>query len=56
MHSNTCSFLRSDREMLCCTGNFAGLDPRITAVLPNSDNGLFGPQVWIFVCLQPTWH
>ncbi len=25
-------------------GNFAGLDPRITAVVPNHQNGGFGPK------------
>ena len=54
MHSNTRSTLRPDREMLCCAGNFGGLDPRLTAFLPNSDNGPFGSQVWAFVCLQVT--
>ena len=34
-------------------GNAAGLDPRITAVLPNADNGNFGAKVGSLSCWHP---
>ena len=34
-------------------GNAAGLDPRITAVLPNADNGNFGAKVGSHSCWHP---
>lgn len=38
---------------LRCAGNAAGLDPRITAVLPNADNGGFGAKVGSHSCWHP---
>ena len=38
---------------LRCAGNAVGLDPRITAVLPNADNGNFGAKVGSHSCWHP---